>query len=95
MPLPLGGIVARKEMPKKLIEEFTRALHDSIGKALDEKEDHTSPLYSFVKEYAQEMDGEVIKKHLDLYVNDYSLSLGKEGKNAIEKLFDMAQGYNL
>ena len=95
IPLPLGGIVARKEMPEKLIEEFTRALHDSIGKALNEKEDHNSPLYSFVKEYAQEMDGEVIKKHLDLYVNEYSLSLGKEGREAIDKLCDMAKGYNL
>ena len=95
LPLPLGCILARKEMPASFIEEFTLALHDSIGKALNEKEDYNSPLYSFVKEHAQEMDGEVIKKHLDLYVNDYSLSLGEEGRCAVEKLRDMVKGYSL
>lgn len=93
MPIPLGGIIVRSELPIKLIKEFTKALHDSISKALSEKEDQSAPIYSYIRKYAQEMDIEVIKKHIDLYVNDYSLSLGEEGRRAIDKLFNMAKVY--
>lgn len=95
LPIPLGGIIASKEIPVEFIEEFTRALHDSISKALSEKENQNSPIYSYVSKHAQEMDKEVIKEHINLYVNDYSLSLGEEGRRAIEKLFDLAKEYRL
>jgi len=91
MPLPLGGIIARKEIPTKFIKEFTQALSDSIKKAFSEKENQMAPIYYFIREHAQEMDVKVIKNHIDLYVTDYSLTLGKDGRRAIEKLFDMAK----
>ena len=91
MPIPLGGIIARRELPIKIIKEFTESLHDSIDKALSEKEDQSAPIYSYIRKYAQEMDIEIIKKHVDLYVNDYSLSLGEDGRRAVDKLFNMAK----
>ncbi|MBW2652258.1 MAG: 1,4-dihydroxy-6-naphthoate synthase [Deltaproteobacteria bacterium] len=91
MPIPLGGIVSRRELPTKFVKEFTKALHDSISRALSEKEYQNSPIYSYVREHAQEMEKDVIKKHIDLYVNDYSLSLGEDGRRAVDKLFNMAK----
>ncbi len=91
MPIPLGGIVSKRELPTKFVKEFTKALHDSISRALSEKEYQNSPIYSYVREHAQEMEKDVIKKHIDLYVNDYSLSLGEDGRRAVEKLFNMAK----
>ncbi|MBW2555179.1 MAG: 1,4-dihydroxy-6-naphthoate synthase, partial [Deltaproteobacteria bacterium] len=55
MPIPLGGIVSRRELPTKFVKEFTKALHDSISRALSEKEYQNSPIYSYVREHAQEM----------------------------------------
>jgi 1,4-dihydroxy-6-naphthoate synthase len=91
MPIPLGGIVSRRELPTKFVKEFTKALHDSISRALSEKEYQNSPIYSYVRKHAQEMEKDVIKKHIDLYVNDYSLSLGEDGRRAVDKLFNMAK----
>lgn len=91
MPIPLGGIVSRRELPTEFVKEFTKALHDSISRALSEKECQNSPIYSYVREHAQEMEMDVIKKHIDLYVNDYSLSLGEAGRRAVDKLFNMAK----
>jgi 1,4-dihydroxy-6-naphthoate synthase len=45
---------------------------------------------SFVKQHAQEMDAEVMQKHINLYVNDYSLSLGEKGKAAIQYMHDFS-----
>jgi len=95
MPLPLGGIIARRKIQDECIKEFTQALRDSISRAFSEREDHNAPMYCFIREHAQEMDMEVIKKHINLYVTDYSLSLGEVGRSAIEKLFSMAKEYKL
>ena len=93
MPVPLGGIIARNELPAEFVKKFTKALHDSISRALSEKEDQSAPIYSYVREYAQEMDFSVIREHIDLYVNDYSLSLGRDGRKAVDKLFNMAKEF--
>ena len=91
LPIPLGGIVARRKLPEGLVREFSRTLRESIAKALGEKDKRNSPLYTYVRKYAQEMEMDVIKRHINLYVNDYSLSLGGEGRRAIDKLFKMAK----
>ncbi len=95
LPLPLGGIIARKELPGAFIRKFNQALHESIVKALSEKDDFNAPLYAYIKEHAQELDGAVIQQHIDLYVNKYSLSLNGEGRLAVEKLFALVKEYNL
>lgn len=86
MPIPLGGIVINRKHPKDLQLKISNIIKRSIEYA------YKNPVSSleFIKQYAQEMDAEVMKKHIDLYVNDYSLDLGKNGKKAIIKLYDEA-----
>jgi len=95
LPLPLGVIIARKELSSAFIRKFSQALHESIVKALSEKEDFNAPLYAYIKRHAQELDDSVIQQHIDLYVNKYSLSLNGEGRLAVEKLFALLKEYNL
>lgn len=82
LPLPLGGIVAKKTLPSEVIERVERVLRRSIEYAF------AHPLVSreYVKEHAQELEDSVIDSHISLFVNDYSLSLGDEGREAVERL---------
>lgn len=48
----------------------------------------------FVKQHSQEMNEEVMRKHIDLYVNNYSLNLGNDGREAIKTLFTTFQHIN-
>ena len=92
LPIPLGGIIARCNLPPDMISAFNAALRESIQKASFEKGNHDSPLYAFIRQHAQEMEASVINRHIDLYVNEYSLSLEGEGYRAFEKLFSLAEG---
>jgi 1,4-dihydroxy-6-naphthoate synthase len=64
--------------------EFERLLADSVRFAFD------NPTLSrqFIKQHAQELEDEVIDKHIALFVNDYTISLGEEGRKAVEKLLN-------
>ena len=44
-------------------------------------------LSAYVKYNAQEIEDKIIKSHIDLYVNEFSVSLGVEGRNAVKKIF--------
>lgn len=82
LPLPLGGIVARRGLSSEITERIERVLRRSIEYAF------ANPMASreFVKCHAQELDDEVIESHIALFVNSFSLSLGDEGRSAIEHL---------
>jgi len=95
LPLPLGGIIARRSLPPDTISDFTAALRESILKASAEKGNCHAPLYSFIRQHAQEMEMSVLNRHIDLYVNEYSLSLAGDGNRAFEKLFSLAEGVTL
>jgi len=95
LPLPLGGIIARRSLPPNTISDFTAALRLSILKASAEKGNSEAPLYNFIRQHAQEMETEVLNRHIDLYVNEYSLSLGRDGNRAFEKLFSLGEGISL
>jgi 1,4-dihydroxy-6-naphthoate synthase len=82
LPLPLGAIIAKRELGEETISKFEKLLADSVQYAFD----HPSLSRDFVKEHAQELEDEVIDKHIALFVNDYTLSLGDEGRKAVEKL---------
>ena len=84
MPIPLGGIAIKRNLEPDLQEKVQRLIKMSLEFAFDK------PLESlaFVKEYAQEMDEAIIQKHIHLYVNHYSLSLGEKGKAAIKQMCD-------
>ncbi len=84
-PIPLGGIVASKIIDEKLINTVDGLIKQSIEYAFSNYPD--IPLY--VKQNSQEMETEVMKQHIDLYVNDYSIDLGEPGKAAIQNLINV------
>lgn len=86
-PIPLGGIVIKRSFPDELKKKFDRVLRKSVEYAFA----NPKSSLNFVKANAQEMIEEVMYKHIDLYVNKYSVDLGAEGKRAVQLLFDKAQ----
>lgn len=85
-PIPLGGIVVKKNIDSKLQKTIDSLIKQSVEFAFANPES----CMPFVKQYAQEMSEEVMKKHIALYVNQFSVDLGKVGKKAIQLLFDKA-----
>lgn len=85
-PIPLGGIVARRTFDNELLQKINRVIKKSVEYAYA----NTSDVMPYVREHAQEMSEEVMKKHIELYVNDFSIDLGKKGKEAVEILFNKA-----
>lgn len=87
MPIPLGGIVVRRNFDDALKQKIERVVRRSVLHAFSSPSDSRE----FVKANAQAMDEAVMKKHIDLYVNDYTIDLGKDGRQAVRVLFDKAQ----
>ena len=81
-PLPLGCIVASGELPAEIRKKIGAILRESIRYALDNPQESMP----FVLAHAQEMSPEVVKSHIALFVNEYSLSLGPEGRRAMSQL---------
>ncbi len=81
LPIPLGGIVVRKDFDGGVKKKLSRLIRKSIEFAFA----HYPDLSPFVKENSQEMEESVMRQHIDLYVNDYSVSLGEDGKKAIRQ----------
>jgi 1,4-dihydroxy-6-naphthoate synthase len=90
-PIPLGGIVARRNFDNELLQKINRVIRKSVEYAYA----NTSDVMPYVKAHAQEMSEEVMKKHIDLYVNEYSIDLGETGKKAINLLFNKAKEIGL
>ncbi|RZK50883.1 MAG: 1,4-dihydroxy-6-naphthoate synthase [Pedobacter sp.] len=84
--IPLGGIVMKRDLGKELQGKVNRLIRKSVEFAFANP---TSSL-NFIKKHAQSMEEEVIYKHIELYVNKYSIDLGPVGKNAITQLFEKA-----
>lgn len=87
LPIPLGGIAAKRSLGKEIILH----MEDKLSKSIDYAFKNREASRSYIKEYAQEMDDGVVKEHIDLYVNDFSINLGEEGEKAIKMLFNKAQ----
>lgn len=81
-PLPLGGIVARKSLDDDVISRVQKVVHDSLKLALS---DPDRPLPT-MRKHAQEFDDEVLMKHVDLYVNEWTVDLGETGAAALFEL---------
>lgn len=89
--IPLGGICIRRDIPASIATAVENMIRESVQFSWA----NYPVLSSFVKDNAQEMEEEVMRKHINLYVNDYSISLGKEGEMAVRTLFEKAAGSNL
>ena len=85
-PIPLGGIVINRRIDIETQQKVNIILKNSIQFAFD----NPNSSYEFVKQYAQEMDDDVMKQHIGLYVNNYTLELGAEGEQAIKTLYEKA-----
>jgi 1,4-dihydroxy-6-naphthoate synthase len=83
LPIPLGGIAIRRSIPYDIKQKVNAILKSSVEFAFANPDSSAA----YVKEHAQEMDEVVRKKHIELYVNEYSIDLGESGKNAIETMF--------
>jgi 1,4-dihydroxy-6-naphthoate synthase len=86
-PIPLGGIVIRRELNSEIQKKVTRVLKRSVEFAFA----NPKSSYDFVKQYAQELEDDVIQKHINLYVNNFTVDLGELGKSAVNQLFESAK----
>jgi 1,4-dihydroxy-6-naphthoate synthase len=86
-PIALGGIVASNRIPKPIMQKVEELIAKSVEYAFT-----NYPIIStYVSTHAQEMSEEVMRKHIDLYVNDFSMDMGLVGKNAVETLVNIYQ----
>ena len=73
-------------MPDEVKQRVNRVLRRSVEYAFA----HRTASLDYVRAHAQEMSEDVMYRHIDLYVNEYSVDLGVEGRRAVELLFDKA-----
>ena len=86
-PIPLGGIVVRRSLPDAVKQTVNRLVRRSVEYAFA----HRGASLPYVREHAQEMSEQVMYQHIDLYVNEYSVDLGPDGRRAVELLFEKAK----
>jgi 1,4-dihydroxy-6-naphthoate synthase len=86
-PIPLGGIVVKRNMDTALQLQVDALIKKSIEYAYK----NYPELNDYIRKHSQEMSEEVMRRHIDLYVNQYSLNLGEAGKAAIKKLLEVYQ----
>lgn len=84
LPIPLGGIIVKRSLPQTIRLKINRVLRSSVEYALANPNDSLP----FVRKHAQSMDESVMRSHIELYVNDFSVDLGTKGREAITALFD-------
>lgn len=87
LPIPLGGIVMKRTLPHSIKAKIDRVMRRSVEFALA----NPDQTLDYVRPHAQEMDTDVMMQHIGLYVNDFTVDLGVKGKEAIQKLFEMAK----
>ena len=91
LPIPLGGIIASRKLPYGLIREFDALLQESVRSMLRTDWQKSPELLEFIRSHSQEIEPEVLKAHIETYVNEESVALSDEGRRAVEKLFAVAE----
>ncbi|HUW93932.1 MAG TPA: 1,4-dihydroxy-6-naphthoate synthase [Bacteroidales bacterium] len=86
MPIPLGGIVISRSVPEDTALKVSR----TIRRSLEYANANPAASFDFIKKNAQEVGTDVMNEHISLFVNRYTLSLGEEGREAVERLFSVA-----
>lgn len=85
VPIPLGGIVIKKELPVEVQKKVEALIKKSIGYAYNVYPE----LNDYIRQHSQEMSEDVMRKHIDLYVNNYSISLDEDGREAVNTLMNV------
>ena len=88
LPLPLGSIVVARDLGEDVARRFDALLRRSIEYAFANPQSSRE----FIKAHAQELEDSVIESHIALFVNEFSLSLGSEGRSAVEQLTGISLG---
>jgi 1,4-dihydroxy-6-naphthoate synthase len=87
MPIPLGAILARSDLDNARAHDINEAIRASLRFARE----HEKAIMPFVREHAFEMSDDVMRKHIELYVNKYSEDVGEDGVAAVHELFARAK----
>lgn len=90
VPVPLGGIAIKRDINRQISLKVDKLIQQSLEYAFA----NYPGVAGFVIEHSQTMSDEVMRRHIDLYVNQYSLQLGEEGKNAIQALYKVYSSIN-
>jgi 1,4-dihydroxy-6-naphthoate synthase len=91
LPIPLGGIMARRALG----DDAIRRIDDAIRRSVEHAFAHPHASRPYVRAHAQEMDDGVAQQHIDLYVNRFSADVGDEGERAIHELFARAAAHGI
>jgi len=83
IPIPLGGIAMKRKFESSVLEKINKLIKQSLEYAFA----NYPMITGYVRKHSQEMDENIMRQHIELYVNNYSLDLGDEGKQAIEVLY--------
>ena len=86
LPIPLGGIIARRQLGEPTLREFEALLRQAIENSLA----HPAGAWDYVRQHAQELDADTLASHVKMFVNDFSLDLGPEGRAAVARLEEHA-----
>lgn len=87
-PIPLGGIVIKRTVDHKVSLQIDKLIRKCIEYAYN---NYSQELSGYIKAHSQEMSEEIMRRHIDLYVNNYSIDLAEEGKSAVMKLLEVYQ----
>jgi 1,4-dihydroxy-6-naphthoate synthase len=87
LPIPLGGIAGDRSLGEERLRAIDATLRRSVLFAME----HPDASREYVRSHAQEIEPDVISAHIALYVNDFTVALGREGTRAIEALFEAAE----
>ncbi|MCI0921864.1 menaquinone biosynthesis family protein [Sphingobacterium rhinopitheci] len=90
-PIPLGGIVIKRSLPQEIKDIVNRLIHESVEFAFANPKSGID----YIRSHAQEMEEDVMYKHIELYVNQHSSDLGPLGRKAIQSMFDKARDLGL
>lgn len=85
VPIPLGGIVMKRSFDNSLQQTVDSLIRKSVSYAFE----NYPELTDYIRQHSQEMSEHVMRQHIDLYVNNYSIELGDEGKTAVKKLLQV------
>lgn len=82
LPLPLGAILARRDLGPDQIKQLDQAVKTSLEMAWN----HPDASKTYIRQHAHELSEEVVERHIRTYVNDFSLDVGEEGERAVGEL---------
>ena len=87
LPVPLGGIISKRSLGDRLNKDINSLLRQSVEYAFANR---AEPM-SYIKEHSQELSGDVINQHINLYVNNFTVDAGDEGEKAVKELLSRAE----